>query len=141
MSNSLKHRWLIETLAATSSPLARARARQSSAIGTCWVLGVATMAPCGWKRSSALMWSGAQGAPSDGPFDAIVLGGSVCEVPKDLLEQLAIGGRLIAIVGEEPVMRATVITRTGEASFHTAQPWDTVAPRLLNFPQASRFHF
>jgi len=77
----------------------------------------------------------------DAPFDAIVLGGSVAEVPSALLDLLAPGGRLVAIVGEEPVMRATVITRTGEASFHTAQPWDTVAPRLLNFPQPSRFRF
>ena len=77
----------------------------------------------------------------DAPFDAIVLGGSVAEVPPALLDLLAPGGRLVAIVGDEPVMRATVITRTGDASFHTAQPWDTVAPRLLHFPQPSRFRF
>ena len=58
-----------------------------------------------------------------------------------LLQQLSVGGRLVAIVGDEPMMRATLITRAGEAAFHTTQPWDTVAPRLLNFPQASRFHF
>jgi protein-L-isoaspartate(D-aspartate) O-methyltransferase len=78
---------------------------------------------------------------ADAPFDAIVLGGSVAEVPPALLDLLAPGGRLVAIVGDEPVMRATVITRTGDASFHTAQPWDTVAPRLLHFPQPSRFRF
>ena len=33
-------------------------------------------------------------------------------------------------------MRATLVTRVGEATFRTAQPWDTVAPRLLNFPRA-----
>jgi protein-L-isoaspartate(D-aspartate) O-methyltransferase len=38
-------------------------------------------------------------------------------------------------------MRATFITRTGEASYTTAQPWDTMAPRLANFPEPSRFHF
>ncbi|MBS4037353.1 MAG: protein-L-isoaspartate O-methyltransferase [Hydrogenophaga sp.] len=75
------------------------------------------------------------------PFDAIVLGGSVSEVPPALMSLLAPGGRLAAIVGHEPVMRATIITRTGEADFQTAQPWDTVAPRLRNFPAPSRFRF
>jgi protein-L-isoaspartate(D-aspartate) O-methyltransferase len=78
---------------------------------------------------------------AEGPFDAIVLSGSVAEIPPALLALLAPGGRLVAIVGQEPVMRATVVTRVGDASFQTAQPWDTVAPRLLNFPEPSRFQF
>ncbi|HEX7436816.1 MAG TPA: protein-L-isoaspartate O-methyltransferase, partial [Caldimonas sp.] len=35
----------------------------------------------------------------DGPFDVIVLSGSVAEVPRTLLAQLKPGGRLTAIVG------------------------------------------
>lgn len=84
---------------------------------------------------------GVHGLAAEGPFDVIVLSGSVAEVPAPLLQQLKAGGRLAAIVGGEPMMRATLITRTGEGSFTTAQPWDTVAPRLVNFPEASRFHF
>lgn len=84
---------------------------------------------------------GSSGAPAQGPYDAIVLSGSVADVPAALLKQLKVGGRLAAIVGQEPVMRATFITRTGEASFSTAQPWDTVAPRLRNFSEPSRFSF
>jgi protein-L-isoaspartate(D-aspartate) O-methyltransferase len=84
---------------------------------------------------------GAKGLASEGPFDAIVLSGSVAEVPPSLLSQLKIGGRLAAIVGFEPVMRATVITRTGESTYATSEPWDTVAPRLANFAEPSRFHF
>jgi protein-L-isoaspartate(D-aspartate) O-methyltransferase len=84
---------------------------------------------------------GAHGVPAEAPFDAIVLSGSVAEVPQALLSQLKVGGRLAAIVGFEPMMRATIITRTGEASFSTVQPWDTVAPRLAHFPEPSRFQF
>lgn len=75
------------------------------------------------------------------PYNAILLSGSVAEVPDALLQLLAVGGRLIAITGDEPMMRATLVTRTSDTAFHTTQPWDTVAPRLLNFPQASRFNF
>jgi protein-L-isoaspartate(D-aspartate) O-methyltransferase len=76
-----------------------------------------------------------------GPFDAIVLSGSVAEVPPALLDLLKIGGRLSAIVGYEPMMRATLITRVGKESFRTVQAWDTVAPRLLNFREPSKFTF
>jgi protein-L-isoaspartate(D-aspartate) O-methyltransferase len=76
-----------------------------------------------------------------GPYDAILLAGSVAEVPPALLGLLAPGGRLAVITGSEPMMRATFITRAGDADFRTAQPWDTVAPRLRNFPEPSRFRF
>jgi protein-L-isoaspartate(D-aspartate) O-methyltransferase len=84
---------------------------------------------------------GSQGAPADGPFDVIVLSGSVPEVPQHLLNQLKMGGRLLAIVGEDPVMRASVITRNGETQWQTSEPWDTMAPRLQGFPEHNRFSF
>ncbi len=84
---------------------------------------------------------GAKGAPAESPFDVILLSGSVAQVPKNLLQHLKVGGRLITVVGDEPVMRATVVTRTGEASFTTQQPWDTVVPRLVHFPEPSHFQF
>ena len=84
---------------------------------------------------------GAKGPPAEGPFDVIVLSGSVAEVPPSLLAQLKVGGRLAAIIGNEPVMRATFITRTGDSAYSTSQPWDTLAPRLAHFHEPSRFQF
>jgi protein-L-isoaspartate(D-aspartate) O-methyltransferase len=84
---------------------------------------------------------GSQGAPSDGPFDVIMLSGSVPNVPQVLLNQLSIGGRLLAVVGEDPVMRASVITRTADQQWQTSEPWDTMAPRLQGFPEHNRFSF
>ena len=78
---------------------------------------------------------------ADGPFDAIVLSGSVAQVPEHLLAQLKVGGRLMAIVGEEPMMRASLVQRTGESSWTESQPRDIVAPRLIGFPTPPRFHF
>ncbi len=79
--------------------------------------------------------------PLRGPFDVIALSGSVVEVPPALLSLLKVGGRLSAIVGTEPVMRATLITRVAENAWRTTQAWDTVAPQLLNFPEPSKFSF
>ncbi len=74
-------------------------------------------------------------------FDVIVLSGSVAEVPQDLLQRLRPGGRLAAVVGFEPVMRAQIVTRATENDFITRDLFDTVATRLEQFPEPSRFRF
>jgi protein-L-isoaspartate(D-aspartate) O-methyltransferase len=51
------------------------------------------------------------------------------------------GGRLLAVVGEDPMMRASVITRTADQQWQTSEPWDTIAPRLKGFPEHNRFAF
>jgi protein-L-isoaspartate(D-aspartate) O-methyltransferase len=84
---------------------------------------------------------GVNGLPGEAPFDAILLSGSVAEVPAALLQQLKIGGRLAGIVGQEPVMRGVLVTRTGEATFEHKVLFDTVAPRLHGFAEPSRFRF
>jgi len=84
---------------------------------------------------------GARGLPDEAPFDAIVLSGSVDTVPQVLLEQLSPGGRLIAVVGDEPVMRAVRVRRVAESRFETTELFDTVAPRLNGFSEPSRFRF
>ena len=84
---------------------------------------------------------GSKGTPAEAPFDVILLGGSVVEVPQSLLDLLKVGGRLVAIVGDEPIMHAQVITRTSETNFTSTEKWDDNAPRLLNFPLPSTFKF
>jgi protein-L-isoaspartate(D-aspartate) O-methyltransferase len=84
---------------------------------------------------------GARGLPAEGPFDAILLSGSVAEVPQALVEQLKVGGRLAAVVGEEPVMRARLIARAGPSAWSETDLFDTVAPRLEGFAEPTRFHF
>jgi protein-L-isoaspartate(D-aspartate) O-methyltransferase len=84
---------------------------------------------------------GAQGLPGEAPFDAILLSGSIASPPSALLDQLKVGGRLMAIVGELPVMRATLVTRVSERDFSSVDIFDTVAPRLDGFAEPPRFRF
>ncbi|MEO6897949.1 MAG: protein-L-isoaspartate O-methyltransferase [Caldimonas sp.] len=79
--------------------------------------------------------------PVDGPFDVIVLSGSVAELPRALLAQLKPGGRLVAVVGQLPIMRAVLVTRGQEAGHASVELFDTVAPRLVGFGEPSRFTF
>jgi len=78
--------------------------------------------------------------PEGGPFDAIVLSGSVAELPRMLLAQLKDGGRLVGVVGQLPIMRAVLVTRSGDG-FATVELFDTVAPRLKGFGEPPRFVF
>jgi protein-L-isoaspartate(D-aspartate) O-methyltransferase len=101
----------------------------------------ANLQAAGVHNAEVRQLDGSRGVPVEGPFDVILLSGSLAEVPPSLLTHLKAGGRLGAIIGDEPIMRATFVTRVGEAQFRTVQPWDTVAPRLQNFPEPSRFSF
>jgi protein-L-isoaspartate(D-aspartate) O-methyltransferase len=80
-------------------------------------------------------------APAGGPFDAIVLSGSVADVPASLLALLKDGGRLIGIVGQEPVMQALLVTRVADGQHKRVELFDTVAPRLSGFAEPKRFRF
>ncbi|OYU86082.1 MAG: protein-L-isoaspartate O-methyltransferase [Burkholderiales bacterium PBB5] len=84
---------------------------------------------------------GAAGYAAEAPFDVIVLSGSVPEVPQVLLDQLKVGGRLIAVVGQEPVMRAVRISRLSATGLQPEALFDTIVPRLQGIDEPSRFSF
>jgi protein-L-isoaspartate(D-aspartate) O-methyltransferase len=59
---------------------------------------------------------GMLGLPQVAPFDGIILAAAGLEVPRALLEQLAIGARLVAPVGAQ-VQHLQRITRTGKSEW------------------------
>ncbi len=75
------------------------------------------------------------------PYDAIIVSASLPVLPETLLRQLKIGGRLVAIVGEEPVMEAQLVKRTDENAFSTVNLFETVVAPLVNAQQPSKFLF
>lgn len=75
------------------------------------------------------------------PYDVIVVSGSMPFLPEALLRQLKIGGRLVAIVGEEPTMEAQLVKRTDENDFSTVNLFETVVAPLSNAPQREKFVF
>ena len=85
--------------------------------------------------------NGSKLGASEGKFDVIVLSGSVGQVPQDLLQHLTIGGRLGVIVGDDPVMQCTIVTRTSETDFRSSATWETVVQRLQGFAEPARFQF
>lgn len=74
----------------------------------------------------------ADGCPNEGPYDAIVLGGSIYEQPGQLLDQLKDGGRLVAVVNKDGLGRATIWRRLGR-SLDRWTAFDAAAPALPGF--------
>ena len=104
-------------------------------------LATANLRRAGVLNASVREMDGAAGLPAEGPFDVILLSGSVPEVPQALLDQIKVGGRLLAIVGQEPMMHALRITRLSATALQTDELFDIVAPRLSGFDEPTRFAF
>lgn len=77
----------------------------------------------------------------EGQYDAIMLSGSLALEPDWLMSRLTMGGRLVAIVGQAPVMQALRFTRVGVDAWERTVLFDTVADPLDGFPRPSRFSF
>lgn len=80
------------------------------------------------------------GAPDDGPYDAILINGAVDFVPNSLLDQLKDGGRLIGVLAAPGIGRATEWVRTGSRVGQAAM-FDLTAPKLPEFSKAVGFVF
>lgn len=141
-----RHERVLEIGAGSGFMAALLAHRAQSVISLEKVPALAQLATANLRRAGVLNASvrevdGSRGLPADGPFDVIMLSGSVPEVPQVLLDQLKPGGRLLAIVGQEPVMHGVRITRLSATALQSQDLFDTVAPRLSGFDEPTRFHF
>ena len=99
------------------------------------------LARAGFPQVSVFNRNGLDELAGGARFNLIVLSGSVPFVPDAVLAALHPGGRVVAIVGELPVMTAQLITRASDARYSSEPLFDTVAPSLLGFPQKDHFVF
>jgi protein-L-isoaspartate(D-aspartate) O-methyltransferase len=78
---------------------------------------------------------------AESTFDVIVLTGSTPILPQAFLERLAPGGRLFAVVGDAPVMKAIVVRQPVAGAFQHAELFETMLKPLANAAQPPRFRF
>ena len=89
--------------------------------------------------------NGAQGWAGSGtraaPWNVIVISGALPVLPRVFLEQLNIGGRLLAIIGEAPVMSACRFTRTAPEAWSETKLFETCIKPLHHAVAPAAFHF
>lgn len=83
----------------------------------------------------------ARGWDKHAPYDVIVLTGSVPMLPDAFQKSLKPGGRLLAVVGEPPVMEARLITYVSAGAYSSIGLFETCIASLKNAPQPERFVF
>ena len=74
------------------------------------------MPKLGYRAKKLIFGDGYKGLPEEAPFDGIIVTAGAPSVPKPLLNQLKIGGRLVIPVGED-VQTMTLYIRKSEKEF------------------------
>lgn len=69
------------------------------------------LAKMGYDKLHLRIGDGYQGWPEAAPFDAIIVTAAPPKIPQPLIDQLAIGGRLVIPVGKDGAQELHVITR------------------------------
>ncbi len=110
--------------------------------------GRANIARHGVDNVTLAVGDGASGLPADfpylGPYDVVVLTGSVPVLPRAMPAWLAPGGRVFAVVGEAPVMTAKIFNLAGTGAppaLSSTDLFETLLAPLANCERPSRFTF
>jgi protein-L-isoaspartate(D-aspartate) O-methyltransferase len=95
----------------------------------------------GISNATVEVGDGHLGSPRHAPYDAILLTGSVPEVPAEMKAQLRVGGRLLAVVGEPPIMTAILYTCVAQGAVNEVGLFETCIAPLRNLARPERFVF
>jgi len=101
----------------------------------------ANLARAGVANVMLLHGDSARAPLSEAAYDVIVLTGSTPVLPQAFLERLNPGGRLFAVVGDAPVMKAIVATRGAGGATCRTEVFETLLKPLVNAQAPSRFRF
>lgn len=95
------------------------------------------------RISNVEAWTadGSEGWNDGYEYDRIFVSGALVENANDYRDMLKIGGRLVAIVGQEPVMSAIQVDRLSSDSWTTMYLFETILPHLDNIKMPNRFVF
>src|SRR5688572_4482800 len=101
----------------------------------------ANLAAAGITNVTLLEGDSAAAPLAEARYDVIVLTASTPVLPRAFLDRLAPGGRLFAVVGDAPVMKATLVSQPQAGSFRNTELFETLLKPLVNAPQPPRFRF
>lgn len=103
------------------------------------------LANYGVTNVDVVLGNGANGYAGSGnngaPYDLIIISGSMPELPQAFLDQLKVGGRVLAVIGKAPIMSAQKTTHEAENKFNTVKLFETNIKPLREIATAKRFKF
>jgi protein-L-isoaspartate(D-aspartate) O-methyltransferase len=101
----------------------------------------ANLRAAGIANVTLLQGDSARAPLTEPAYDVIVLTGSTPVLPQAFLDRLGPGGRLFAVVGDLPVMKAVLVRQPVAGSFQHTELFETVLKPLVNAAEPSRFRF
>ena len=102
---------------------------------------VANLARAGITNATVETGDAARGWTSKAAYDVIVFTGSMEVLPDEVLAQLKPGGKLFVILGKPPVMRAQLVSLTGNGGRSERTLFETVVAPLTHAALAPGFVF
>jgi len=103
--------------------------------------GNAVLNELGIDNAAVVVGDPQAGYSKQAPYDAILIGGAVAEVPPTVIEQLADGGRIVAVLLDEAGLgRATLMKRAGSTVSRRVL-FDAAVPPLPGFERKPQFVF
>ncbi len=76
----------------------------------------------------------------NGPFDVVACTASFPDqVPQTVLENIKVGGRMFAVIGQSPLMEATLITRTSNTTWDQKVLFETETPAIEGIKATKKF--
>lgn len=103
----------------------------------------ATLSALGIDNVAIMEGPLSEGYPKQAPYDLIVFDGAVPEVPQQIVDQLAEGGRLVAIIGggDSRTMGSVIVMTRFHGAVSSRDIFQAGTPMLPGFEQATCFNF
>ena len=99
------------------------------------------LAAAGIRNVTLLEGDSSRAPLAESAFDVIVLTGSTPVLPRAFLDRLAPSGRMFAVLGDPPAMKAVLVRQPAPGTFQHVELFETHLKPLVNAPQPSRFRF
>jgi protein-L-isoaspartate(D-aspartate) O-methyltransferase len=78
------------------------------------------LAKIGLKNISIIVGDGTKGYPEHAPYDGIMITAATPEIPKPLIDQLAVGGILVAPVGGREIQELITVTKNENGTLRSS---------------------
>lgn len=83
----------------------------------------------------------AKGFNKGGPYDIIVITGGLRELPSSFKKQLNVGGKIFALLGQNPNLEGTLIKHPSADGWSSQVFFETSVPMLQGVPEKEAFTF